>query len=271
MKQLSLATLFLFLALPAYAAKILYFGDSHSVATSGPFGIKMNELLRALPDAQVYTHARCGSVMSWWYNGHATTCGYYDQNPTGRFVPRLPSGGNWPTNAPTPKIIPLISSIKPDLIVVEMGGNYTHYFNETLPCIAVAKKEVSKFIEDVKAIKEKEKLKTDCVWIGMPSRRMPDMIKHPDEYALKKARIDGINQAIKEAVEPFCEFVDSLPLTAYPEATGNRKVDGDGTHYSKSFKYNTPNDKNKDGKVIAYYWAEKAFETVKTHYEKIKK
>ena len=152
-------------------------------------------------------------------------------------------------NAPTPKIIPLIEKIQPDLVVVEMGGNYTHAFNP----VQLVKDEVGKFITDLQIQKNKSKL--DCVWIGLPSRRLPK-----DPVAAKKfqATIDSVAKTIREIVEPTCEFVDSLPLTSYP-ATG-----GDGIHYSTKFK-------DKNGDVIAHKWAEKSFEIVKSHFDQIKK
>jgi len=57
---------------------------------------------------------------------------------------------------------------------------------------------------------------------------------------------------IKTTVEPTCEFFDSTLWTKYPD------VGGDGTHYSFP-----------EGALVAVPWANKAFEVVKTHYNKI--
>lgn len=250
MKFLALLPLLFSFSSNANATRILYFGDSHSVATAGPFGIRMNQLLRELPEAEVETHARCGSTMGWWYSGKSTTCGYFDQNSAGKPLPPKPARGEkWLANAPTPKIIPLIEKIKPELIVIEMGGNYTHAFH---PALAI-KEEVGKFIADLQIQKSKSKL--DCVWIGLPSRRLP---KEPQAAKKFEATILTVRDTIKSIVEPTCEFVDSLPMTAYPA------VGGDGIHYSLKFK-------DANGDPIAFKWAEKSFETVKAHYEKIRK
>ncbi len=243
MNKLIATSTLLFSSFNAEAAKILFFGDSHSVATVAPFGSQMNKNLRAIPDAEVITHARCGSVISSWYNEWKTTCGYYDQNAKGEYTPHLilatqESKAYWPTTATTPKIMSIIDQFKPDLIVVEMGGNYTN--NPDPSASASADTEVKRFIDDVKS------KGIDCVWIGPPARRK------------NKEKVPALVATIKKLVEPTCEFVDSTTMTSYPE-TG-----GDGTHYSFS-------NKSFNAMKVAREWANKSFETVKAHYDKIKK
>lgn len=230
----------------ANAANVLFFGDSHSVATYGPFGQTMNKLLRTLPGARVTMRARCGSIIEWWYTGHEATCGYFDQDPDGPALPaQRPADSKhktpwYPTHAPSPKILSLVETAKPNLIVVEMGGNYIYSDN-----LEFVKKDIATFIADIAKLKPK----VDCVWIGHPSRRIPPP---PKDIAFKKKVLD-LTATIKETVEPTCEFFDSTQVTEYP-AYG-----GDGTHYSFA-----------DGILIGNLWAEKAFEIVKTHYSKIK-
>jgi hypothetical protein len=247
------ALLLTFFSSPTQAAKILFFGDSHSVATVGPFGIRMNELLRSLPNAEVETHARCGSVMAWWYSGKSTSCGYFDQAATGPALPPKPNRNEkWAVNAPTPKIAALLQKLNPDLVVIEMGGNYTHANNP----IESVKDEIGKFITDLQIQKNKSKL--DCVWIGLPSRRLP---KDPAEAVKFQTLINNIVKTIKEIVEPTCEFIDSTKLTHFPthaENGGPLHGGKDGVHYSF-----------REGIPIANRWAEAAFVTVKSHYEKI--
>jgi hypothetical protein len=227
--------------LKSNAAKILFFGDSHSVATAAPFGIRMNKLLRALPNSQVITHARCGSVVSSWYNEWKTTCGYYDQNAQGEISPQLipttqETKAHWPSTASTPKIMSIINQFKPNLIVVEMGGNYSNHADPSAS--ASSSSEIKKFIDDIKA------LNIDCVWVGPPARRK------------NKEKIPALVATIKKLVEPTCEFVDSTTMTSYPEKGG------DGTHYS--FK-----TKTFDAMKIARQWADQSFITVKAHYDKL--
>ncbi len=194
MKSILFFLVFHLFAAQANAAKILFIGDSHSVATVGPFGIRMNQLLRSLPNAEVEFHARCGSVMSWWYSGKSTTCGYFDQGAKGKAKGAM--------IAPTPKIIPILERTPFDLIIVELGANYR--FAENPP--ELAKQEIQKFISDLKG--------TNCIWIGPPTRRaqmekMPPLVK-----------------AIRETVESACSFIDSTTLTTYPLRGG------DGVHFS---------------------------------------
>jgi hypothetical protein len=227
----------------AHAIKILFFGDSHSVATVGPFGIRMNNLLRSIPNAEVTTHARCGSILSWWYSGKSTTCGYFDQSPQGEPLPPIPTpGGSWAVNAPTPKIIPLIEEIKPDLIVIEMGGNYQHANNPN----ALIKSELGKFITDLENFKKTFQTNTQCVWIGLPSRRLPE---DPIEAKKFQAMIDSLVLSIQQTVEASCEFIDSTKLTVFPTHGGK-----DGVHYSF-----------KEGIPVANAWAEKAFIKIQNH------
>jgi len=235
----------------ANAARILFFGDSQSVATYGPFGMTMNKLLRELPNALVTTHARCGSVMGSWYTGWSTGCGYYDEDSFGTTLPKLHAADAnhkteyYPNNAPTPKIVPIIHTFLPELIVVEMGGNYT----KSKDPLNEIKSEVGTFITDVQTYQHSTPSKVECVWVGPPAHRIPS---DPKEAAAFKKLMTDIVATIKATVEPTCEFFDSTLVTAYP-ATG-----GDGTHYSFPA-----------GARVAIPWAEKAFAVVKTHYSQI--
>jgi hypothetical protein len=225
----------------ADAAKILYFGDSHSV---GPFGVRMDYLLRKLPAAEVVTYSRCGSIIEWWYSGHSTTCGFRDVDAKGKITPQLPRPTTanpkppLPVIAVTPKIVPIIDEYKPDLLVVEMGGNYQHANHP----IEDAKRDIGVFIAEI------QRLKINCVWMGPPSRR--------DNTGLSE-----LEAAIRATVEPTCTFIDSSTLTVFPThaANGGPLHGGkDGIHYSFL-----------EGIPVAQKWAETAFETVKIHYSKI--
>ena len=244
-KTLFLALLFL-VSNNTQAAKILYFGDSHSVATVGPFGIRMNQLLRALPNAEVITHARCGSIMSWWYSGKPTACGYFDQDTNGIALPPVPVKNTpWDVKADTPIILSEIETAKPDLIVVEMGGNYTMSIHP----LETIKEELSLFISDLKKSQATGLFNSNCVWIGPPARR--------DHMETMPPLVD----AIRAAVEPTCTFIDSTTMTVYPtQAADGGPLHGgkDGIHYSFL-----------EGIPVANAWAEKAFLTVKTQFDKI--
>ena len=147
----------------AVPLKILYFGDSHSVAPLAPFGLTMNQLLRALPNARVETHARCGSTLEWWYTGKPSVCGSYDQNALGKvWKPKNPN------SVATPKIASILQGMKPHLIVIEMGGNYLGAYQPT----EKFKTDAAPFLLAVKKLKTDQN--TRCIWVGRPSRRDPE-------------------------------------------------------------------------------------------------
>ena len=50
-------------AAPARAATALFIGDSHA---AGPFGEKLDALLRGAPGMRAATYASCGSIALWW-------------------------------------------------------------------------------------------------------------------------------------------------------------------------------------------------------------
>lgn len=185
------AALLAALALPASASNILFIGDSHSV---GPFGWKLDELLRTVPGAKVGTYSSCGSIFQWWETGKPTPCGYFFRDTAGRT-----EKGN---KGPTPLFDRLMAEVKPDLVVVELGANYAGYESDEF-AVGDMKKLVKK-IADAKA---------KCFWISKPDSRK----NHGD--------IPRILQLTQAAALPYCEFFDSTTVTRYPEEGG------DGIHY----------------------------------------
>ena len=217
----------------------------------------MNELLRSLPNTDVTTHARCGSIIEWWYTGHATTCGFFDETPAGQKQPIDYKN----VTAPTPLIVPILESLLPNLIVVETGGNYLGLNN-----LEYVKKDIGNLILEISKLKTPINWfiasllpapKVECVWVGPPAHRIPQDPKASIEANAKmaadfKEKMAALVLAIKGTVEPTCEFFDSTQVTDYP------LIGGDGTHYS--FPVGIP---------IANSWAEKAFEVVKPHYTRV--
>ncbi|HNW44650.1 MAG TPA: SGNH/GDSL hydrolase family protein [Elusimicrobiales bacterium] len=178
------------LSLPASAANILFIGDSHSV---GPFGWKMDELLRTVPGAKVGTYSSCGSIYQWWETAKPTPCGYFFRDMDGK----TEKG----TKGPTPIFDTLMKEVKPALVVVELGANYAGYESDDF-AVNDMKKLVKKISDSGAA----------CFWITKPDAR-------------KKADIPRILQLTYKAVTPYCEYFDSTLVTKYP-AEG-----GDGVHY----------------------------------------
>jgi len=209
---------FIFLFLMAsnlQAATVLFVGDSHSV---GPFGWALDQNLR---DAghQVATYASCGSIPKWWITGQKTPCGFFSRDLKGTKVQL--------TQSPTPIMDTLLTDIKPEVVVMEFGGNYVN-----MPSDEFVKKDIKSFIAKIKATG------AACFWITNPDSR---------KYRPEMPRVLKL---IKEAVGNDCPLFESQLVTRYPE-TG-----GDGIHY-----WNTL------GTPIAKSWALKAFEAFKLYWK----
>lgn len=207
--------LLLLFSVSSQAATVLFVGDSHSV---GPFGWTLDQNFR---DAghQVATYASCGSIPKWFITGQNTPCGFFSRDLKGTKVQV--------TKNPTPLIDKLLSDIKPDVVVMEFGGNYLNLPNDDF-----VKNDIKTFIAKIKATG------AACFWITNPDTRN------------NRAAIPRILGLIKEAVGTDCPIFESQLVTRYPE-TG-----GDGVHY-----WNTL------GTPIAKSWANKAFEAFKVHWK----
>lgn len=170
---------------------ILFIGDSHTV---GPFGQHLDEVLRS-NGARVATYGSCGSIPKWWSNGQRTTCGYFSKDLNGRVF-------NSNTYA-TPKINELLDKIRPDVVLLEFGGNYSKISDDQI------------VIQDIKKIvKTVKDSGARCYWVTAP-----------DSRTLREARHRTLKLTI-EAIGLDCPIFNSLTVTHYPQ-TG-----GDGIHYS---------------------------------------
>lgn len=175
----------------AYAERILVIGDSH---TAGTFGHTLDRELRKYDSTSVQTYGSCGSIISWWYTGHATTCGYWSSDIAGNSTTEL--------KHETPKVLSLIANAKPELIVIALGSNYARGYGS-----AQTQSEIRKLLSDVKATGAR------CAWIGPPDMRR------------FRAELPSLVSLIQKEVSSTCLYLDSRNYTTYSE-TG-----GDGIHY----------------------------------------
>lgn len=205
--------LLLLISFKLSAATVLFVGDSHSV---GPFGWALDQNLRDAGHA-VATYASCGSIPRWWVTGQKTTCGYFSRDIKGNKTQL--------DQSPTPLMNNLLSDIKPDVVVMEFGGNYVK-----TPSDEFVINDIKNFIKKIKASG------TQCFWITNPDTRK------------FRADIPRILRLTKAAIGDECPIFESYKVTKYPE-TG-----GDGIHYW-----------NAQGMPIAKEWAKKAFEAFSTH------
>lgn len=171
-----------------FASTILVVGDSHTV---GPFGWKLDENLRK-DGHNVSTFASCGSVASWWFDGHKTTCGYLSIDEKGKRTEA--------TTHPTPLVKDLLATIRPEIVVIAFGSNYVK-----TPSDEFVRNDVKKLLLSVKNSGAK------CFWIAPPDMR------------LYRKELPRIKKLLDEVVD--CPMFDSRTVTNYP-ATG-----GDGIHY----------------------------------------
>jgi len=196
------------LAAPASAGTVLFVGDSHSV---GPFGARLDGLLRGAGH-NTASYASCGSIAQWWVNAKPTSCGYFFRG--------LDGAADRGLKAPTPVFTDLLASVKPDIVVVELGANYGGN-----PSDDFAIKDMGDMAARIKAAG------AECYWVTKPNSRL-----NQDQTA-RLIALTG------KAVSGSCKVFDSTKVTAYP-AEG-----GDGTHYSF-----------KDGIPIAEAWAQDVFD-----------
>ncbi len=172
--------------------RILVIGDSHAV---GPFGrLLVDDLKQVTPRSSIY--ASCGTVASSWFVGSKTRCGFFFKTEQGKTLQGRV--GN------TPKLPGMLATLKPDLLVVELSGNYIKGFDE-----ATAIADMKKIIE---LIKDQP---IACLWVSAPDSR------------IKRTERSSLFSWVMEAVGDRCTVIDGRAHTHYPEH------EGDGIHYSR--------------------------------------
>jgi hypothetical protein len=193
---------------------VLYVGDSHTV---GSFGHELDRLLRT-ENAEVATYGSCGSSPEWWSTGHPTNCGYFD-HVLGARSRQLPGGL-------TPLLDDLLSRLKPETTVIELGANQVGNAPASVRADAAA------------MMKKVRDSGSKCIWVGPPKGRKFDPVKFAETYTALQAA----------ARDEGCSFIDSRPWLEYP-ATG-----GDGIHYDSL---------GPSGSAMARGWAHRAFEAIR--------
>ncbi len=183
----------------------------------GPFGWNLDESLRA-DGNEVYTVASCGSIPKWWSTGQPTPCGFFQRDLSGKKIQLK--------KAKTPLISTLINEVKPEVVILEFGGNYL-----LLPSDQFIIDDIQKILTTVR------NSGAQCFWIT-----------NPDTRSNHKA-IPRVARLMKEAIGDTCPMFESYLVTHYP------KTGGDGTHYwfPAAIK-------------LAKQWAQDAFTAYKEHY-----
>jgi hypothetical protein len=188
------AALFLALAAPAGAAKVLIIGDSHSV---GPFGSSLDSRLRE-KGAVTALEAVCGASANWWLGpkrAKLSICwsihGYGGRNS--------PQNGALRSMPPTAAEL---AATGPEVVVIALGSNPDGA--TAADTAAAAEKLVSALPQNAR-----------CYWIGPPP--MPKRLAAIDEvYKVLPRALFRASRA-----GPSCALIDSRIMIAPKDAAAN--------------------------------------------------
>lgn len=208
--------------------RMLYLGDSMSL---GGFGDQLDRQLRLDPVvSQLHTYLACGVFpLSWTlippYANIRTGCGFCSMEPSPypwaprRFMDTYgkPSG-HVPSSHRVPKIEHLLQSVKPEVLVVQLGNNFFSCFKDKR---TIQQGYHRKYIRSLTIpflkllIAESSSLKR-IYWVTPPqagsvSREIQDFVYREIEYCCGD----------------FASLIDSRTITRYPY----RVMDSDHEHF----------------------------------------
>jgi hypothetical protein len=192
---LTLALLSLLFNSAAWAGKILFIGDSHSV---GEFGVTLDGLLRQDPKNQVSSLAFCGASSESWLYGPKTKCGYRIAPPSGNPVEKKSGQG--------PKLSELLSKFDPDQVIIELGNN-----------------DIGSSLSDAQIVAHIDRITSTVVTALGPGRCF--WISGPETRLLRSQGTREIS-LIEKGVARRCKVFNSYSVTHYPDGPG------DGIHYN---------------------------------------
>lgn len=191
--------------------RVVWLGDSQSASPSG-FGQEMvQKSILANPVANTTLIARCGANPKWYLDGtQSTSCGSAN---LGADITKLKSSGILKATV-TPKAYTLLSVIKPDLTIIQMGGNLMVGFPDSF---------ITKQSTLLASVAKVNSINGNCIWIG-PSERVP----------VSKAQQNHVNELMRAAISPYCQYFDSISVTHYPRNSKGTALKGDGIHLYRS-------------------------------------
>ena len=198
--------------------KVLHIGDSHTV---GIYGKEMDKLLRAT-GAQVSSYGSAGSSPSWWLNGQTTHSGFFSRDAEGHTV----QPKDWKAPHATPRLSTLIQQTQPNIIMISLGANLIQSNGENI------ESQVHKLAQIAKESGAK------IIWVGPPDGR---------ESKKPSSKQNQLYDHLQRAASQYGTFIDSRPLTEYPEKGG------DGLHYWGT-----------EGSKIAHSWANEVFNQIQS-------
>lgn len=196
---------------------VLFLGDSLSLCG---FGKRLDERLRQTPGVKaVYTYMACATQpLSWLkskpYTSVKTRCGFWSiESLPGSAQPKEMEDvygmrrGATPKVHPVPKLEDLLAQIRPDILVMQTGGNLFDLFPDHKTVRAdrdarALKKYVTPFV--AKSISAPSSLKK-IYWVGSPtSGRVSQAIQ------------GFVVEQVRASFGPAATVIDSRPLVSYP-------------------------------------------------------
>lgn len=190
--------------------KVLIIGDSQTV---GPYGKTLDGLVRAT-GATVSTQASWGASPPWFFNGQETST-LWSHDTAGHDATR--------SKVATPLLEDLLAAVKPDVVVVTMGGNMIAS-NASQGDVTMQVSQIGQAVSASGA---------QLVWVGPPKydpdKRSPELVEQ-------------FYQKLRNIVPEYGTLIDSRP---YIEEYSGR----DGLHYSGA-----------KGEQIARQWANGVFQ-----------
>lgn len=212
---------------PAPSGKVLFIGDSHSY---GPIGDRLIERMGELPGVSYEFYGAWGSAPWSWLSGVKAFRPLRTVDQRGRplEVTRTrraegPGEDEW-----LPKMSELLARFRPDLVVIEQGGNLMPIYPKdpakvSGPDFEKMDKEAQCLLP---AIEQSERSSRNLLKLVRDSRARCVWLAPPHSRRMIRSCFDQRYEKIKQwAEEAGCEFVDSRSLATYPSQGG------DGLHY----------------------------------------
>ena len=188
---------------------ILFIGDSHSVRTFGNHIFSHLQLIN--PErSEVHSYASCGSSPHQWLNSWNTHCGYKERHFTPWTTDQLPPF--YEERHTTPLLSDLLQHHRPQLVVVEIGGNATGLTQAGL------NSSVRRFLNLITQSGAK------CIWAGPPEAMNNGVRPIPANRI--GVGLDVFYARLRVALGRRCTLYDSRPITPPLLSRG-----GDGIHF----------------------------------------
>ncbi len=202
---------------PPDGAKVLILGDS--LALCG-FGERLDQRFRKSPQVKAtFTYITCGTnPLSWLkerpYTHIQTHCGFVsiESSPTPGHVKTLhdvygQTRGHTPGSHPVPKLEDLLTSLQPDILIMQTGTNLFELFPDHKGVSPrrhgpALRSYLAPFIN--KAVKTPSSLRK-IYWVGPPTSGR--VSKEIQDFVLQQTRND---------VGHVAEVIDSRELVSYP-------------------------------------------------------